>query len=164
MLFPRIVQNIDDLEDNNLQQDNEMVFVVDSGGLWIFYEGRWRGVFHNELQDVIDNNELRLDALESNSTTVNTVESVSTHTLNYNTSPTGTVTTSDEVPHIRINNDSVNDINYTAIAGDSTAAGLINSHETVIIELSDKGLTTITVAPYNTSVVDNNPLIQIEAI
>ena len=164
MLFPRIVQNIDDLETNNTQPENEMVFVLDSGGLWIFIEGRWRGVFHNELQDVIDNNELRLDALESNSTTVNTVESVSTHTLNYNTSPTGTVTTSDSVPHIRINNDSVNDITYTATAGDTSLRGLINSHETVIIELEDKGLTTVTVEPYNSSVIDNNPLIQIEAI
>ena len=164
MVFPRIVDSFSELRPSGTQQNGELVYARDSSSLWIFLETRWINIFSSELQGAIDDNTLRLERLESSNSAVGTIESISTHTLNYNTSPTGTVTTSDSVPHIRINNDSVNDINYTAIAGDSTATGLINSHETVIIELDTKGLTTITVAPYNTSVVDNNPLIQIEAI
>ena len=65
MLFPRMVDTFTDLRLAADQPEGELVFVRDSFSLWIFLDDRWFGVFNSELQGVIDDNQLRLDALES---------------------------------------------------------------------------------------------------
>ena len=68
MIFPRMVDTFADLVPSEDQPDGELVFVRDSFSLWISLDGRWFGVFNSELQGVIDDNQLRLDALEGAST------------------------------------------------------------------------------------------------
>ena len=164
MIFPRMVDTFTDLVPSEDQPDGEIVFVRDSFSLWISLDGRWFGVFNSELQGVIDDNQQRLDRLESASAAVGTVESPSSHTIDYVSGNVASITTSSTHPHVRINNDTVNDVLYTASFGDESQSGLINSHETVILELEGKGITTVSITPYNTSVTTDFTLVQIEAI
>ena len=164
MLFPRMVDSFTDLRLTADQPEGELVFVRDSFSLWIFLDDRWFGVFNSELQGVIDDNQLRLDALESATTSTGTVESVSSHTIDYVSGDVASVITSDSNPHVRINNDTVNDISFVAQSGDDVTEGFVNSHETTIIELDTKGVTTVTITPYNDSIVTDFTLVQIEAI
>ena len=94
-----------------------------------------------------------------------TADSISSHTVDIlGDNPTAIVNVTTDNPHIRINNDTVSDINFIMVRDGEDLEGLINAHETIVINPGVTGNVVIHMLPYNDSTLFENSLVQVEAI